>query len=62
MPSILQNDIIRHLSRMAFASFSVARLSATQGSEELLTTHSTFRGRELNNTKYKYLQNCTVVC
>ena len=33
-----------HLSSMAFASFSVDRFNATQGSDELLTNHSTFKG------------------
>ena len=36
--------MIGHLSRMAFASSSVDRFSATQGSDELLTNHSTFEG------------------
>ena len=51
---------IGHLSRMAFASCSEDNLSATQGSEELLTNHSTLEeGKKINvqNTQTTPAQN-----
>ena len=46
-------QMIGHLSRMAFASSSVDRFNATQGSDELLTSHSTFEGGQSKNIYFK---------